>query len=226
MAEETLYCPSCNQKVRVPEELLGQPVQCPLCRLIFTAPVRGGMPPAQPPQVMPAPPTQPAPLGGYPPQAPYYGPPMPGQGLMSREAAQAVVRGPAVGMLVTGIIGLIVNTLGLVMIGRMMLSGPEAMLDSLEQTLPPGPLLDAMKESFTPAGLLQNLVMHGIFLVVCILICQGAMQMLRLRSYWLVVVASVLAMMNIENCCCVLGLPFGIWSLVVLFQSGVRGSFE
>ena len=32
--------------------------------------------------------------------------------------------------------------------------------------------------------------------------------------------------MNLANCCCLLGAPAGIWSLIVLFQPGVRGSFE
>src|SRR5271163_4394906 len=115
MAEETLYCPSCNRKVRVPEELLGQPVQCPLCRLVFTAPVRGGQPPVPPTVIAAPPPAQQAPaIPGPAPFQPYGQPappvyPQPGQPSLldpyQRAAAERLLRIPAILMLVTGFLG-------------------------------------------------------------------------------------------------------------------------
>ena len=34
---ERLMCPGCGRRVRVPDELIGQPVQCPACKVIFTS---------------------------------------------------------------------------------------------------------------------------------------------------------------------------------------------
>ena len=54
----------------------------------------------------------------------------------------------------------------------------------------------------------------------------GAWQMLRLRSYGSAIAGSILAMLNFQECCCLLGIPFGIWSLVVLSRPGVRDAFR
>lgn len=35
-------CPSCSRKLRVPDELLGKQVQCPVCSITFTSPVQVG----------------------------------------------------------------------------------------------------------------------------------------------------------------------------------------
>ena len=61
MAIESIYCPACNNKLRVPDELMGQQVQCPKCQAMFTAPPPPPAPtamstdrPGAPPQRMPA----------------------------------------------------------------------------------------------------------------------------------------------------------------------------
>src|SRR5947207_15061034 len=38
MSTELIFCPACNNKLRVPAELMGQRVQCPKCNTEFTAP--------------------------------------------------------------------------------------------------------------------------------------------------------------------------------------------
>jgi predicted Zn finger-like uncharacterized protein len=42
-------CPSCNRKLRVPDELLGQQVKCPTCGATFAASTEGAAPPPEPP---------------------------------------------------------------------------------------------------------------------------------------------------------------------------------
>ena len=92
MAEIT-HCPSCQRKLSVPENLLGQSVQCPSCLTTFTAslarPAPQYSPPAAPPPMQdpykphqpgnPQPPTaydSPPYDQGYPPQQmPYSAPP-------------------------------------------------------------------------------------------------------------------------------------------------------
>ncbi len=42
-------CPSCAEKVRVPDSLLGRPARCPRCSHVFTVPgPEGAVPPAPP----------------------------------------------------------------------------------------------------------------------------------------------------------------------------------
>ncbi len=38
MTNMIISCPSCPQKLRVPEDLLGRPVKCPKCGVVFDAP--------------------------------------------------------------------------------------------------------------------------------------------------------------------------------------------
>ncbi len=46
------------------------------------------------------------------------------------------------------------------------------------------------------------------------------------RYYGLAVAGSILAMLNCSNLCCVLGLPIGIWSLVVLMNAENKAAFS
>ncbi len=50
--------------------------------------------------------------------------------------------------------------------------------------------------------------------------------MISLRWYPLAIAGSVLATIPMVSPCCLLGLPFGIWSLVVLLQPDVKSAFS
>jgi hypothetical protein len=52
----------------------------------------------------------------------------------------------------------------------------------------------------------------------------GAIKMLRLQNHGMATVASVAAMLPCQ-CCCLFGLPFGIWALVVLNKPEVKLQF-
>ncbi len=218
MAEETLYCPSCHQRVRVPEEMLGQPVQCPLCRLVFTAPTRAGS--GTPPSVaLPAAPGAPHGSGWPAPPQPAWQAPQPGLG------ASGSVRGPAIGLLIVGIFGSLVSLAGLALF-IYLLSAGQAATDQLASAYPPGPLQDWIRNAYSPAQNRMNLAFQVIFAVMNVVILAAAVQMLRVRTFWLAVVGSVLAIVNINSLCCCLGAPIGIWSLIVLFQPGVMSAFK
>ena len=64
------------------------------------------------------------------------------------------------------------------------------------------------------------------FVLLNIVILIGAIQMVRFKMWGYSLTASILAMINIGTCCCILGLPVGIWSLIVLFQPQVKNAFE
>lgn len=56
-------------------------------------------------------------------------------------------------------------------------------------------------------------------------ILYGAIKMKRLQSFGLAMAASILALVPCMTCCC-LGLPVGIWALVILNKPEVKGAFS
>ena len=70
------------------------------------------------------------------------------------------------------------------------------------------------------AGLLVGL------LVICcnVLIVVGALRMLRFKNYGLAITACILAMITPPGL--ILGLPVGIWALIVLSRHDVREAFQ
>ena len=64
------------------------------------------------------------------------------------------------------------------------------------------------------------------FAFLNIVIMLGAIQMLRFKMWGVSLTVSILAMLNFGTCCCILGLPVGIWSIVVLSQPHVKKAFD
>jgi hypothetical protein len=60
---------------------------------------------------------------------------------------------------------------------------------------------------------------------ISLIILLGAIQMLRLRTYWLALIGSVLASIPGVAPCCLLSVPFGIWAIVMLCMKDVRSGF-
>ncbi len=84
------------------------------------------------------------------------------------------------------------------------------------------PFLEAMaKASSGPFAIVTNLV----GLVASLLILLGGVQMLRKKSWGLALTGSIVAMLPVGSCCCI-GLPIGIWALVVLLNADVKNSFR
>jgi hypothetical protein len=194
MPDETIFCPECKSKVKVPDSLMGQPVTCPVCRHTFAAPLVGG---GMVPSVLPASPM------AY--QAP---------------GAEAV-KTPAIVLLIVGILGSLMNIYALIRTNAL---GPEGLARQNEEIFRQigwnvGPMDPQVQ--FQSALIVQVLVL--LFALGTVL---GAVSMLRLRWYGLAVTGSILAMLNFGECCCLLGLPVGIWSLIVLMRPEVRQSFS
>jgi hypothetical protein len=69
-------------------------------------------------------------------------------------------------------------------------------------------------------------IIHACFAALSLINLSGAVQMLRMRMYPLALVGSFLSMLNCGSYCCALGLPFGIWSVIVLLRPDVRSAFR
>jgi len=128
----------------------------------------------------------------------------------------AQVSGPSIGLLVTGIVGGIFSFLGLIMsfLGTSLSS---LMADRVED------FDDRYAQIFEgAAGIATSLI--GI--LVAAFIIYAALKMKNLSQYGLCMVASILAMIPCISPCCIIGLPIGIWCLVVLTKPEIKAAFH
>jgi hypothetical protein len=221
MADDLIYCPSCNFKLQLPPELYGQAVECPQCHARFTAPVPQAAPPVLRPP-MPAPADYgPAPYGtGY----------AADPGALAYQAAGAV-RAPAAALLV-------VSLLAGLMWGLVILSGqsaraqPAVWTAELRQRLNQNPDIkpadrDWILKKFSAENYAYYAtLLGGVGVVVNVLTLLGAVMMMRLRGYAWAVLGSVLALNPLNVPCCLLQVPFGVWALAVLMRGEVRQVFR
>lgn len=126
--------------------------------------------------------------------------------------ARQQVEGPAIGLIVTAALGVLLALFSLLsnLVGFGM-SG-----------------LSEFQEYDRYVGIMSGGV--GILLALFGLAVSGfviwaALEMRKLQNRTLAVVASVLAMVPCISPCCLLGIPIGIWSLVVLMKPEVQQAF-
>jgi predicted Co/Zn/Cd cation transporter (cation efflux family) len=126
------------------------------------------------------------------------------------------VSGPSIGLLVTGIIGGVFSIIGLFM-SFLGTSISSLMADRF----------DEFDERYTElyegaAGIASSFI--GI--LVAALIIYAALKMKELSQYGLCIAASILAMIPCISPCCIIGLPIGIWCLIVLTKPEVKAAFH
>jgi len=73
-----------------------------------------------------------------------------------------------------------------------------------------------------PIGIVSDL--FG--LAMSVLILMGALKMKSLRSYEFSITAAILSMVPCVTPCCFIGLPFGIWALIILRTPEVKSHFH
>ena len=120
---------------------------------------------------------------------------------------------PAIALIVAAALGLVMSFVGIT-------TALSAVPPQVDPNAPPI-LQEFVRGTHGPiAAAIQSL-----FAGLNCLILFGSIQMLRFKMRGLAITASILSMINLGNCCCLLGLPFGIWALVVLFMEDVRSAF-
>lgn len=156
----------------------------------------------------------PPPGFGAPPGPPGYGPP-PGGGFAPPPppgGAQAQVGAPAIGLIVTAIIGILWQLVSVVL--NLLGTGLGAM---------------GAAEGGGISGIFSGvigLVFNVVWLLMGGLVIFGALKMKNLQSYGLSMAAAVIAALPCTSPCCFLGLPLGIWAIVVLMNQDVKASFR
>lgn len=73
--------------------------------------------------------------------------------------------------------------------------------------------------------LLGSILFLAMWTISNLAVAQGAISMLRLKSYRSAYSAAILSILPLCSPCFVLGIPFGIWALVVLYRPGVKQRF-
>jgi hypothetical protein len=138
-----------------------------------------------------------------------------------RAAAEAAVAGPATSLIVLGIIDLVLIVLGILL--RVLGFGLLAAGGGGGRGGPnPNVAADIGGSTAYMVGSIIGTIV-GILFAVAILM--GGLKMKKLESYGSVMTACILAMLPCGNCC-LIGLPLGIWALVVLNRPEVKDSFR
>lgn len=133
-----------------------------------------------------------------------------------REAALQAVRGPAMALRVTAIIGLVLVGLSLV-VNILTITG----MDFGMQQLGDPQFQKILNNLSGGLGIIQNVIGAAVGILVLV----GASKMGALQNHPFALTTSILAMLPCISPCCLLGLPFGIWALVVLNKPEVKSQF-
>jgi phage FluMu protein Com len=131
--------------------------------------------------------------------------------LQNQRYAMQRISAPAISLMVTAILGILSCFLQL-----------STILLHLQ------PLFDPWKPrqlDFALTGPI-SIVQSVIAILVCVFIFYGAAKMKNLENYGLALTVSIISMIPCFNPCCCLGLPFGIWAIVILSNPAVKNSFR
>ncbi len=129
----------------------------------------------------------------------------------ARAAAMDQLKGPAIGLMATAGIGAAFQLLGLVL--NLMGVGMGALAQG-NQDIP----------SMMSGGI--GAVFSVIGLIMSVVVFMGASKMKNAESYGFAMAAAIIAMIPCLGPCCLLGLPFGIWALVVLMKPEEKAAFQ
>jgi hypothetical protein len=124
------------------------------------------------------------------------------------------VSGPATGLIVTAILGFVAQVVGILL----NVFGV-AVTQGLGGTTSSDTAMNFMSGSI-------GIVFNFIGIAIGVVILMGALKMKRMESHGFAMAASILALVPCISPCCIVGLPIGIWALVVLSKPEVKGAFH
>lgn len=142
-----------------------------------------------------------------------YPPPPPGKGRI-----QERVTPPAVALIVTGGLGIVTQLLSLFLgLSANFTQGfQEGLSEGMESPEFLAPFL----------GSVFIVISSIIGMIIAALIIFAGIRMLKIQNRGFAIAASILAMIPCISPCCIIGLPVGIWALVVLNDNDVKMAFN
>lgn len=242
-------CPSCQAKIRTPDNTAGKSARCPKCSTVITIPSPSGagspppgfsQPPAQWPPANPlgAPLGAPAgnPLGAPPPgaspnpfgdrQAGSFGPaPVNPYAAPNPIGAYGQYKPPAISREAVRP-KLLGPAIGLTLFSVLGL-GFMSMV-ALGMAIDPDAILDeAPQDPAEQAGFYGFFFVYFIGgLLTRLIQIAGAIALFRVRWYGVAMAGLICALLPCDVYCCIFCLPFGIWGLIVLNNPQVKAAFQ
>ena len=122
---------------------------------------------------------------------------------------------PAIGLIIVGVLNGIVGILSLISV-ILHLAG------ILQMQIP----MNEIERAGYNFGLAMNAGIAILSILVAPLIIFGAVKMLKSTSFKWSKTSAILAMIPLVSCCFVVGIPIGIWSLIVLHRPDVKAFFN
>jgi hypothetical protein len=147
-----------------------------------------------------------------PPAMPAFGAPVADEA--GRAQAMAAVTGPAIGLIVTAALGFA---------GVLVILLTSTATFNFQSANSGNPDVDQMiRKLMGASGAVRGVLgaLGSAFILF------GALKMKKLEGYGLAITASIIALLPCLNPCCIVGLPIGIWALVVLNKPEVKGYFS
>lgn len=197
MRIEVIFCPACRNKLRISEDLLGTPVQCPKCGAEFVGPPP---PPDRSPDPRPLPDQRDWGEDRWESRPP-------------RDVSLKVMP-VALAMVAAGFGNLMLNLLAVYQAATQ----PDEMRREIQAFMPAGPM---------PFDIIPVMLVSGIaFAVISVLQMLGGFAMFGRRSYTMSVLGALISLINCNQICCLLSIPVGVWALIVLFMPDVRENYR
>ncbi len=152
----------------------------------------------------------------------------PGGGGMAR--ARDMVSGPAIGLIVVGVLSILV---ALMNVGYLASGMMDAQFEAQKKQMDADPNLDP-KAKATAKEFMENYarivkvvtpVSIGLAFLSGIVIIVAGMKMKGLSGRGLAMTGSVMAMIPCVSGCCLVGIPIGIWAIITLGKPEVKAAF-
>jgi len=212
-------CPDCGRLLRTADETAGRSARCPACGSVTTVPERvetpdrdaGPFGSGESPFTGAEPAAEPDDFAN-----PYQAPAdhTAGSPFYSAVPPSERVRLPAISMIIMASLGLAMH-LGIVVLYTILLI---AFLSDAH--------VGADDRASAAVGF-SIVIGYGVIgLGLMILALVGAVKMKNLESYGLAMTSAILMVIPALSPCCFIGIPFGIWALVVLADAQVRAAFH
>jgi hypothetical protein len=228
-------CGQCGKLLRTGDDTAGRMAQCPECGSQTPIPLPAQPEPAAPLDVEIIEPDDPgrpfagstgaSPFGAGPRDSqsgenPYQSPQFAGQAGSDYQPSPAYainrVSGPAIGLIVTGGLGLLMHLASLFL-------SMFVQFGAVGNNPGVRPMPGFVQPEF---GIGFAIAQHALGVGLSVLVLVGGMKMKKLENYGLVMAASIVAVIPCFSPCCLLGLPIGIWALVALNDPYVKSSFK
>jgi LSD1 subclass zinc finger protein len=215
---EKIHCPSCRAALQATPEVLGRTVRCSNCQTTFIASTDT---PAEPEGIVKEP-SRPPRRPARPPEEDDDFPPEDEEDRLRRRgrrrqgtaAAASAVAGPAIALMIVG--GIVISLSILRLVLNMNLLDVRSLTAAANPKRMAGPQ-QADSVAGRVGGSLFGICYGGIIMT-------GAMKMKSLSNHGYAMTSCIVAMLPC-SLCCLLGLPFGIWGLIVLNRPEVAAQF-